>query len=71
MYTRQLATLNIFEMYKNKINKRTLQKYYVDPDTNNLRLLYLIIYFTHEGLFPQSFYKLLSSVYFKSDFLLP
>lgn len=71
MHTHQLASLNMFEMYEHKINKRTLQKYYIlDSDKENLRLLYLIIYFTREGLLPQSFCKLLPSVYFTSKFLL-
>ena len=71
MQTRQLAVFNMFEMYEHKINKRTLQKYYIlDSDKNNLRFLYLIVYFTREGLLPQSFCKLLSSVYFKSEVFL-
>lgn len=74
MHTHQLATLNMFEMYKHKINKRTLQRNYIlDRHKDKLFLLFLIMYLVDINLLNKACGNSLlfeNSIQFKSNFLL-
>lgn len=74
MHTHQLATLNMFEMYKNKINIHILQRNYIlDQHKEKLFFLSLIVYLLNTNVLNKACFNSLlfeNLMLFKSKFIL-